>query len=131
MFNSAFLKIERAETHIADLKRSFKSFITTHRQKLSVTNDLATGEYLFEVSFDCDIPSEFALIAGDAIHNLRAALDHATWELVGIDGGKQDRNLAFPAGKTSTDYECACNGIQTPRDDTKRFLLSLAAYADG
>ena len=131
MFDSALAKIERAEKHIDDLERAFNLFIKTHRQKTSVTNDPNTGELLFEVSFDCGIPSEFALISGDAIHNLRAALDHATWELVGIDGGKQDRYLAFPAGKTMTDYEAACNGIETPRDDTKKFLFSVGAYPGG
>lgn len=131
MFDGALLKIVRAEKHIADLERAFNLFIQTHRQRLSVTNDRNTGELLFEVIFDCGIPSEFALISGDAIHNLRAALDHATWELIGIDGGTQDRHLAFPAGKTMAEYETACNRIATPRDDTKKFLLSLAAYPGG
>ncbi len=131
MFNSALLKIKRAEKHIDDLRRAFNQFVSTQEHKLCVTNEPKTGELLFEVRFNRSIPPDLALIAGDAIHNLRTALDHATWELVGIDGGVQDRNLAFPAGRTRSDYESACNEIETPRDDTKKFLLSLAAYPGG
>jgi hypothetical protein len=131
MFDSALLKIERAERHIDDLEQTFKLFVKSQEHKVCVTNDPKTGDLLFEVVFSRGIPSELALIAGDAIHNLRTALDHATWELVGVDCGKQDRNLAFPAGKTRSDYESACNGIDTPRDDTKQFLLSLEAFPGG
>lgn len=75
------------------------------------------------------IPNEIALVIGDAIHNLRTALDHATWELIGIDGGLQDRWTKLPASATGkVDYEAACRGLKTPRDDTKQFFIDLAVY---
>ena len=74
MFDSALLKIKRAEKHIDDLRRAFNQFVRTQEHKLCVTNDPKTGELLFEVRFNRGIPSDFALIAGDAIHNLRTCI---------------------------------------------------------
>jgi hypothetical protein len=68
---------------------------------------------------------------GDAIHNLRTFLDHAAWELIGIDGGTQDRYTAFPFRRTQVEYEATCNGTKTPRDDTKKFFVALAAHEGG
>lgn len=84
-----------------------------------------------EVRLSKPIPTTFALMIGDAVHNLRTALDQATWELIGIDGGKQSRRLAFPAHRTQRDYEVACNRIETPRADTRKFFLAFEAYPGG
>jgi hypothetical protein len=92
---------------------------------------LPTGALTVEVHFHETIPTTFSLILGDAIHNLRTTLYHAAWELIGIDGGTQNRHLAFPTSGTQGDYEATCNGIKTSRDDTKKFLISLAAYPGG
>src|ERR1700730_11689190 len=71
------------------------------------------------------------MILADAIHNLRTSLDHATWELIRLDGGTQGRWTSFPTGSNQRDYEFSCNGIKTPRDDTKKFLVELATYKGG
>lgn len=131
MFESAKLKVERAKEHVGDLENAFRRFIQTDPQSLSIGNDPHTGAITVEVRLREAIPSALSLILGDAIHNLRTALDHVTWELIGLDGGTQDRQTAFPFSKTLADYEATCNGINTPRDDTKKFFLSLAAYEGG
>ena len=131
MFESAKLKVQRAKHHIVDLKIASNAFVESHPHTLSIGSDPNTGEMTVEVRFREQIPSRLSLILGDAIHNLRTALDHATWELIGIDGGTQDRWLAFPFGNNQRDYETTCNGIKTPRDDTKKFFIGLAAYLGG
>lgn len=131
MFESAQLKIKRAQKHIGDLEQVFTRFINTQTHTFSIQYETETDTYSVEVHFKEAIPNELALILGDAVHNLRTALDHATWELIGIDGGTQDRDTAFPFSKLKPEYEAACNRIKTPRDDTKKFLLALAAYPDG
>jgi hypothetical protein len=131
MFDSADLKVKRAQKHIDDLKCAFDRFIETHPHTFVFGNDTDTNTRSVEVRFGEAIPTEFSLILGDAIHNLRTALDHATWELIGIDGGTQDRQTAFPSRRTKIEYETACHGIKTPCDDTKKFLIALAAYEGG
>jgi len=90
------------------------------------------GGWSIEVRLNSAIPDDIALIIGDAIHNLRTALDHATWELIGIDGGTQDRWTKLPASASGkVDYEAACRGLKTPRTDTKDFFINLAVYEGG
>src|SRR3990167_374263 len=131
MFESAKLKVERAEQHIAYLQRTFKAFVETNNYNLSVSEDPKTSRTTIKVHFSDYRPQEFALVIGDAVHNLRTALDHATWELIGLDSGTRDRYTTFPTGDDKVNYEASCNGIKTPRGDTKKFFIALAAYKSG
>ncbi len=82
------VKIQRAKKHIADFEREKVAFLDTspyvvirqfdaeHNVTQSIMGPLPT------------IPSELAVIAGDAAQNLRSALDYlaaelATWKLSG------------------------------------------------
>jgi len=130
MFESARLKIKRANHHIGDLKGTFTRMIEDSHGSFIIRDNPETGN-LVEVRFGETILTDLALMAGDAVHNLRTALDHATWELIGIDGGTQDKSTAFQTSANDRDYEAACNGIKTPRSDTKKFFISLAAFPGG
>lgn len=129
-FESALAKIERAENHIDDLHEAFQAFLKGHPHTINDGVD-QSGRLTLSVSFGGPLPVEFALIVGDAAHNLKTALDHATWELVGLDGGPQDRWLQFPFGDTQSNYESLCGGLKTPRADTNAFFVGLGAYQDG
>jgi hypothetical protein len=131
MFNGARLKIGRANQHIADLEIAFHTFVKDNPHTIRSSRDPKTGRTIVRVHFDQPIPDTLALIIGDAIHNLRTALDHATWELIGLDGGTQDRYLKFPTGDNRINYEASCKGLKTPREDTKKFFIALAAYKGG
>lgn len=130
MFESADLKIKRAQEHIDDLEKASRGFIDTHPHTVHIDNRPDTGT-IVEVHLSEVVPIEFSLILGDAVHNLRTALDHATWELIGIDGGTQDRETMFPFRSYKGGYESACNKIKTPFEDTKKSFLDLAAYPGG
>jgi hypothetical protein len=128
MFEGSHLKIQRAKSHIDQLKTLTESHIADNPYRMSIQSD-PQGGLTVAVKGDKPIPNEIALVIGDAIHNLRTALDHATWELIGIDGGTQDRWTKLPASATGkVDYEAACRGLKTPRDDTKQFFIDLAVY---
>lgn len=133
MFESAFLKVKRANHHVSDLRSSFNAHIQRHtyilRPELNPNGVLETY-----VEFSEGLPSDIPVITGDAVHNLRSALDHATWELIGLDGGKQNSNTSFPSSMRVTnqiEYEALCKRIETPRSDTKEFFMSFAAYPGG
>jgi hypothetical protein len=131
MFESAKLKLDWAKRHVSDLQSAFDEFVRTHRYTTRIGNDPKTGEITIELLFNEQIPTTLSLVLGDAIHNLRTALDHAVWELIGLDGGTQDRSTSLPTASNQRDYEAACNGVKTPREDTKKFLIGLAAYKGG
>ena len=108
MFGSARLKLERAEYHISDIERQFAAFVRGKPHRFRIQSDPNTGVLAIRVRFVKEPPATLALIIGDAIHNMRIALDHAIWELVGLDGGTQDRYLKFPTGDNRIDFEASC-----------------------
>lgn len=121
MLDGAKHKIDRANYHIADIEGQFAAFAAEKTHRFLTERNPETGAIILKVESVKELPSEFALIIGDAIHNLRTALDHATWEIVGIDHeivgidrDTQDRRLKFPTGRNRRYFEAACKGIVTP-----------------
>ena len=133
MFDSARLKIQRANDHIKDLDDKFSRFVQDNPFVPSIENDTRIGNARVAVNFTKAAPplDQYATIIGDAIHNLRTALDHMTWEMVGNDGGKQNRFLKFPTGDRQLSFENACNGIQTPSPIVKTSLTALEVFPGG
>lgn len=134
MFESVRQKLERANEHVRDLASAFKPFSHGRPHRVRIQGHIDRGVSLgisLIVVFDADLPSSIALLLGDAIHNLRAALDHATWELIGLDGGTQNRFTNLPTGDNWQNYKPACFGMITPRSDTKQFLADLAIHDGG
>lgn len=132
MFESARLKVERADHHISDLETQFSSFKDSNPYSLDVRDDPKSGQTFVHIVFNETIPVNWALIIGDAIHNLHSALDHMTWEaIVEIDGGKQHRNVKFPFGNEPGSVESSCNGIETPSQSVKDMFKAFEAFPGG
>jgi hypothetical protein len=128
---SAFLKVERAEKHIRDLEGELEAFIARKPHRFIVKNDVKTGQPIIQIRIVEEPPKIFSVIIGDAVHNLRSALDHMVWELVGRDGGKQDERLAFPCSKTRDKFEVAIDKIETPSLWIKQSLKRVEAFKGG
>jgi hypothetical protein len=84
------LKIERAKEHIRDLDAAIGDFLRDEPYRLGakphpVAEIKHTTLYVAEVK---PITSRLSLLIGDAIHNLRSALDHLAWQLVEGGGGR-------------------------------------------
>jgi len=79
LFESAYLKVERATEHIAQLSK-------TIREEKPFTyilkTDSNTKERITLPKKNEAVVAKCAIITGDAIHNMRAALDHAYYEVV-------------------------------------------------
>jgi hypothetical protein len=130
MFENAKLKHNWANQHIVNFQAACAQFIQGNRHHIYVQAD-PNGGISIELSFDKPIPPTIALMIGDAVHNFNTALDYATWELIGLDKGVQDRYLKFPSGDNKVNYEASCNGINTPRPDTKEFFKRFSNYDGG
>src|SRR5437868_6559770 len=80
----ARLKIERANKHISDIELRIASL----KKSLTVTahvNPDSGCEFIkcdFQDIKDRDAPDELAQMLGDAVHNLKCALDHAWFETI-------------------------------------------------
>jgi len=68
--------------------------------------DLETGDQVVRIKVrqpERRVPLRLGLIAGDAIHCLRSALDHLAWQLAVIGDGP-DRNTQFPLIDNLNEY---------------------------
>lgn len=74
-------KVWRAKQHIASLKHEIENFFDTDPYQISVGRD---GERrpVYYIHSALPTPDHLPLLAGDAIQNLRAALDHLAYEIV-------------------------------------------------
>jgi hypothetical protein len=77
-----WLKIERADKHIADVKAAVQAFYDTIPYETTIKPNLEEpGKLAWYVTRAEPVPPEVATIAGDALHNLRSALDYLAQQL--------------------------------------------------
>ena len=60
-------------------------------------SDPNTGDQVFKFRVRAPIPVDLSLVIGDAVHNLRSALDHLAWQLVLANGQTPTTQTAYPA----------------------------------
>lgn len=86
MFEAARSKIKWANKHITDLNDALKAFIQTDFCDFAVEHNPQTGDYVLAITHKLSLPCEIGLMVGDALHNLRSALDIAYVEAVMLAG---------------------------------------------
>ena len=90
------LKIEWADHRIQDFKRAFAAFKRADPYSLKVDIDPNTRKPLFQITKAYPIPPDISLIAGDAIQNLRTALDYLACGLVLWNNQTPTTHTEFP-----------------------------------
>ena len=131
-------KIERAVTHIDELERALEVPLRPGIFALRLAGRYPQITSLF-VTIDVpptEIYPRAMLIAGDAIHNLRSALDHCVWsatERLGDLSDADKRRISFPISrKDRVDYETKqIEKHPALSDDTRRLLLDLEIFPEG
>jgi hypothetical protein len=100
--SSANSKIKRAKKHVDDIIVWHKILEETNLYTWSFKTDTETGQGRIQICWSKGSePDDVAVIVGDAVHNLRAALDHvaaALWSAAGYD----PREAAFPIDEDRT-----------------------------
>jgi hypothetical protein len=109
-------KIQRAEKHIRDLERARRRFLRTSPYKVVPYFHIEHGFTVFVLEVCPEIPPCIALIAGDAAHNLRSALDHIAHELFfrhpKTGTTTKSERVQFPIFDTPEAYEGAKLGTE-------------------
>ena len=124
----AFLKIQWAKQHIDNLGRARISFLGTDAYFGIPKFDPETNRTQFILRSVPDIPSDISLLLGDAIHNLRTALDHLACELV-RSTGISDPKVYFPICKTEDIYEAESDGkTKGMPPEAKKLIDRLCPY---
>ena len=96
LFEGSKLKVKRANQHIGELNRLLADFIDSGCCTVVIEKQSNTGNSIAQVKGAKPMPLEIPLIIGDAIHNLRTALDLMACEIVTIAGKTPNRHTKFP-----------------------------------
>lgn len=89
------LKIERAKKHVNDLNDIIIDFLADKPFELWSRYKKKPSQRFLFVKQHKDIPTEVSLIIGDAIHNLKSALDILAFRMVG-DKAPTPQRVLFP-----------------------------------
>jgi hypothetical protein len=100
------LKVERADKHIRDLCVALEAFYATNPYGIARKINPDTGEHVYYVTRVDEVPSSISIIAGDALQNLRSALDHLVYQLVaeGIAPKTPGSHIGLPVADSPTKY---------------------------
>lgn len=102
------LKIDRAHYHIELLGREIRKFFQEYYSDvLAVYCDVETRDKVWVIAEEpVPPPLYLSTIIGDALYNLRSALDHLVHELIRANGKQPNGRSAFPIVSTSeVDYD--------------------------
>src|SRR6478752_5006840 len=72
-------RLERARLHCEAFYREADAFFQSRPVRVALEHDRQLGRFLSRAQVLTEPPVELSMIAGDAIHNLRAALDNLMW----------------------------------------------------
>ena len=99
-FSAARLKIDRAEKHISDLDGAIQRLQEGYTCVIEQEPELRGNMIKYEIVDQLNRSIEIALIAGDAIHNLKAALDFSWVGALSRIGLQSNKYTKFPVAET-------------------------------
>jgi len=103
-------KIRRARLHVEEFVAAIRSPIITAPYRARGEPDSSGCEFVIVAEANPDfsgIPLEMPLIAGEAAHQLRSALDHLVWQLIVTNTGADPKGTrsGFPIFKTEAGFK--------------------------
>jgi hypothetical protein len=128
-------KVEWAKKHIRDVDTIVQSFRDSDPYGVRVEDDSQTGDKIQRLHFRSLIPAALPLAVGDAIHNLRAALDHLVRQLVLANTGTPidgPGGTQFPMSQNAAAYHAALTRkVQGVSPAAQSLLESVQPYQSG
>lgn len=128
-FAGSRVKLQRASRFNAELEAALNEY--NKDDPVVAQYDFSKAPPVIVVNFK-GLSPEVGAILGDAIHNMRTALDLMASELARING-KSDRNVYFPFAPSKADFLEAIKGknFHKAGDDAVSLLHSFAPYRGG
>jgi hypothetical protein len=116
-----WLKLDRGTHLTVKLSDHIKAFLAQETDTLGPYHDRATAEALIRQQLGRVVPMSLSLRAGEALYQLRSALDHMTCLLIRKGGGKVTTKSQFPIERFRP---------EKPKDKA-RFDQQIAGLPDG
>jgi len=131
--DSIRVKIERAEKHIKDFGLACQSFFEANQYRIGRKDDPQTRQCTFYVTSVPEIPPEIAVIAGDAFHSLRSALDYLAWGLVEASGNTPVEGVTgYPICESPSKYKTEhIRKVEGMRKEAIDFVNGTEPYKGG
>lgn len=108
-FSGPLLKVERADHHINELERLLGRYVAENRKRFSPKHQERAFKQGREIKF-AEPERHTPTVLGDAIHNLRASLDHAYCILIEANGHATTDFSRFPFGKDWSSIKGSIDG---------------------
>lgn len=129
------VKIDRAKHHILDLEQQVSAFLDTKPYKVGAKRDPQTRKPIYYIVSVAETPISIAAIAGDALQNLRSALDHLAYRLVLSGLGSPPNHpeyIAYPIADSQAQYPSLRDGkVKGARQDAKNAIDATKPYLGG
>lgn len=133
-FNNARLKLRRGRRHISEFEAEIASFLAREPYQIILSESRISPpriEYHWTTHTHEAPPEELAMILGDAVHNLRVALDVLANDTVAL-GGNIPKGVYFPFAKDAADLEKQIKEkMKGATPEAKEFVRTLKPYKGG
>jgi hypothetical protein len=83
-----------------ELETSARDYLASAPFTLLPAED-PNGDLVWRARISRPVPLEWSAIVGDAVHNLRSALDLLAWQLVEVNGVQPSRDTSFPISQST------------------------------
>jgi hypothetical protein len=132
LYGRVLAKCDWAQKHIDDFNVAVDRFRNANRDIVQPDVDPQTGDVSYRLALVPEVPVEVALTLGDALHNLRSALDYLAWGMVEAVGLRPTKYTAFPIFDASNGYTSGVAGkIQGLRQPCRQMLDRIQPYKGG
>jgi len=110
---NSVLKVDRAKKHIADIRAAIQDLQNSYASTVEQNSKTGVVSLKYDSPRASGIVKEIALIFGDAVHNLRTALDYV-WvaAMLHINPAVDIRHLKFPFRNSLQELDAALTGRQ-------------------
>lgn len=125
------LKLLRAQEHVASLHADISAFFQGDPYRLVVESNADFTEHLAYPRLIAASPfNQWALRVGEAVHNMRSAIDHAVYELGVRESGQEPppgaKVLMMPVSDGSKPYSDW--RVKTLSEEARAFIESIQPY---
>lgn len=122
------LKVKRANKHIYELEAALKDFGKTHPYEAVEQVEADTGDRVWHAKVNRQPPRRLSAIVGDAVHNLRSALDHV---MAGFFPDAGRKSPAYPISNTAEQFEASLPKVKAAGQEAFKLIRASKAYKGG
>lgn len=126
-------KIGRADEHLETFRAEAVAFGSRQPYRIVVEPNEDSTQYMARVDFTEQPPlTRWSLVLGDAVHNLRCALDHLVYALAIFESGQdpppRESNLQFVIAEAPDDFAERRRHIKSLSQDAQAAIQRLQPY---